>query len=208
MIQSLPRLLRGPLPSPPPGGGSAREVLVATPAPSAPVEATTGPARAPTGPAALRESADRARDYRAVTTLFCAFVALEAVTAAVLFVMKLGLSPGAIASAYAGSAMRAPRSLAGLLEVAVPHLLALPLTVFTLVHLVAWLRPERGARVRRMASITFAVLFVVLAAGFGVRFLWPGLSWLKLAAFLGFEGLLAGWLWAVLRAFAYPRAAR
>lgn len=132
--------------------------------------------------------------YRPLVAIFAVFVGLVAVSAAVLFVRKLGTSPAAVASFYLGSqdAFTQPRSLRGLMFVAVQHLLALPLTLFVLAHLLGW-----AGRVRRHAAVvplTFGVALAGVLAGFGVRFVWPQLAVVKLAAFVGFEVLLLWWV--------------
>ena len=71
---------------------------------------------------------------------FAAMVAWSWATAAVLFARKIGFDRGHVQAFYLGSeaTFAPPRSLAGLLEVAVPHLLAIPMLVFVTLHLVAF----------------------------------------------------------------------
>jgi hypothetical protein len=136
-----------------------------------------------------------------VVLLFLGFVGVQAVSAAALFAMKLGLTPARIEQFYLGTAMARPRSLTGLFEVMVPHLIAVPLTLFIVIHLVAWAGIVGARAVRLLARVSFGVAAISVVAGLGVRYLWPALSVLKLAAFLGVEATLAVWGVLLLRAF-------
>lgn len=136
---------------------------------------------------------------RPVVLLFAGFVALQAVSAAVLFALKFGLTPASIEHFYFGLAR--PRSAAGLLEVAVPHLLAIPLTLFIVIHLVGWAGVARGAAFGLLTRASFGLALSSIGAGLALRFLWPALSVLKLAAFLGLEATLVLWIYLLVRAF-------
>ena len=145
---------------------------------------------------------------------FAGMVAVVMGTAAVLFVRKMGFDPGHVQAFYLGSeaSFAPPRSLTGLLEVAVPHLLAIPMIVFVTLHLVAFVSGARRRPFAIAAGITFACAAVVIAAGFAVRFAWPGLAPIKIAAFLGLEGTMLAWLGLLVAALtgsggAPPRAA-
>lgn len=140
---------------------------------------------------------------RPLILIFAGFVLVQAVTAAMLFVMKLGLAPTAIEGFYRGSelAMTRPRSLTGLLEVAVPHLLAVPLTLFIVIHLVSWAGVVGREALQLLARVSFALSALGLTAGLGVRYLWPWLSVVKLVAFLGMELTLVAWCVLLFVAF-------
>ena len=47
----------------------------------------------------------------------------------------------------------------------------------------------------------------MIAAGFAIRFAWPGLAPLKIAAFLGLEGTMLAWLGLLVVAVLPPREA-
>jgi hypothetical protein len=128
-----------------------------------------------------------------------AFVVMTAVvmgTAAVLFARKLGLDPEHVRAYYLGSeaVFSSPRSLAGLLEVALPHLLAIPMAVFVTLHLVALVSRARRRPFAVVAGLTFACASIVVAGGLAVRFAWPALAPLKIAGFVGLEGTMLAWL--------------
>lgn len=137
---------------------------------------------------------------RPAIAIFALFLAVQAVSAAVLFARKLGLTPASVERFY----LERPRSLGGLLEVAVPHLLAVPLTLFIVCHLVIWAGVGRSAAVALLLRLSFATALLGIGAGFAVRFLWPALSMVKLAAFFGLEGLLFVWVAMLVRA-TWPR---
>ena len=139
---------------------------------------------------------ERVRPYRVVLLLFAGFIGVNAVTACVLFVRKLGVTPAALERFYLGdeASFTRARTLAGLLETAVPHLLAVPLVIFICAHLVGWLGVLRPRVFALLLRVTIACALVGLAAGFGVRWLWGGLAWVKVAAFVGLEVTLVVWL--------------
>jgi hypothetical protein len=146
---------------------------------------------------------------------FAAMVAIVMATGAVLFARKIGFDGGHVRAFYLGSeaTFAPPRSLAGLLEVAVPHLLAIPMLLFVTLHLVVLVGGARRRPFAIAAGITFACAAVVIAAGFAIRFAWPGLAPIKIAAFLGLEGTMLVWLGLLVAAVtgseaAPPRAAR
>ena len=138
---------------------------------------------------------------------FVAMVAVVMGTAAVLFARKLGFAPAHVQAFYLGSeaTFAPPRSLAGLLEVAVPHLLAIPMMVFVTLHLVAFVHRARRRPFAVVAGVTSACAAVVVAGGFAIRFAWPQLAPVKIVAFLGLEGAMLTWL-GLLVAAILPRA--
>jgi len=140
----------------------------------------------------------RVRPFRGPIAAFAAMLVIVAGTAAVLFARKMGLGAAQVEAFYLGSeaAFSRPRSLEGLLEVAVPHLLAVPLALFVTLHLVAFAGVVRRRPFALLSGLTFACALAGVAAGFGIRFLWPGLAWVKIAAFVGLEATLL--LWCVL----------
>lgn len=138
---------------------------------------------------------------------FCAFLAIQAVSAAVLFEQKLGGSPARVQEFYLGSeaTFAAPRTAAGLLETTVPHLLAVPLVLFVAAHVVAFTGLLRRRVFAALCSTSFAAALVGVLAGFGVRFVWPALSVVKVGAFLALEATLLAWIGLLAVTFARPR---
>jgi hypothetical protein len=137
----------------------------------------------------------RMRRFRGPVAAFAMMVVLVMATAAVLFVRKIGLREAQVEAFYLGSpsADVRPRTLAGLLEVAVPHLLAVPLVLFVTLHLVAFASRVRRRPFALLAGLTFACALAGILAGFAIRWVWPGLAPLKIAAFVGLEGAMLVW---------------
>lgn len=145
--------------------------------------------------------------YRGPAAAFCAFLAIQAVSAAVLFALKLGASPARVQEFYLGSeaTFAAPKSLHGMLETAVPHLLAVPLVLFIAAHVVAFTGLLRRRVFGVLCAVSFSAALIGLLAGFGVRFLWPALSFVKVGAFLALEATLLAWIGLLALTFARPR---
>lgn len=147
---------------------------------------------------------------RAPALVFAGFLLVIAGSAAALFLEKLGAGPASVQAFYLGAPERfaPPRSVEGLLEVAVPHLLAVPLVLFAVGHVVAAAGTLPAGLARRLTGLSFALALLGLAAGFGVRFLAPWLAWAKLVAFAGLEALLLAWAGLLVACAWPPRAAR
>ena len=149
----------------------------------------------------------RLRRFRGPIAAFAVMVALAMVTGAVIFARKIGLRPSAVEAFYLGiGGTGRARSLPGMLEVAVPHLLALPLVIFVTLHLVAFASRVRRRPFAVLSGLTFGLALVGIASGFAVRWIWPGLAPLKIAAFVGLEATLALWLGLLVAAIAPSRA--
>jgi hypothetical protein len=127
---------------------------------------------------------------------FATMVAIVMGTGAVLFVRKIGLDGERVRAFYLGAeaAFAPPRSLAGLLEVAVPHLLAVPIVVFVTLHLVAFAHGARRRPFGLLAGLTWGCVAAGIGAGFAIRFAWPALAPLKVVAFVGLEATMLLWL--------------
>ncbi len=142
---------------------------------------------------------------RAPALVFAACLLLVAASGAALFLLKLGAGPDAVREFYLGSEARftSPRSLAGLLETALVHLVAMPLALFAVIHTVGWAGALPARWLQRLSAATFTLALSGIAAGFAIRFAAPWLAWFKLVSFLGLTGLLV--LWALLlAAVAWP----
>lgn len=126
---------------------------------------------------------------------FAAYLVVQAVSAAALFVLKLGGGAAGVRAFYLGSPERFThaKSLAGILEVAVPHLAAVPLVLFAAIHVVGFARPHRRRAFSALVALSFASALAGILSGFGVRWLSPGLAWLKVTSFAGLEVALLSW---------------
>lgn len=152
----------------------------------------------------------RLQPYRLPALAFAAYLLLQAGSAAALFVLKLGTDTGAVRAFYLGAEARftAPRTLGGLLEVAVPHAVAIPLVLFAAVHVVGFARALTSRIHEALVALSFASALAGILAGFVVRFAAPGLAWVKIAAFLALEVSLLAWALLLAAVFLPRRAPR
>jgi len=141
--------------------------------------------------------------YRAPALAFAGSLVLLAATAAVLFVAKLGGTPARLAARYRGAeeAFRAPATLDGLLEVAIPHLLAIPLVLFAASHVVGWARGVGRWTYHALVAVSFGAALAGVASGFAIRFVAAELAWVKLVAFAALELALLAWAALLARVF-------
>jgi hypothetical protein len=151
----------------------------------------------------------RLAPYRVPALAFAAYLLVSAASGAVLFLLKLGPRAQGVAEFYLGSEARfaAPKTLGGILEVALPHLVALPLVLFAASHVVGFARAVSARAFSVLVTVSFGSALAGVAAGFGVRFLAPGLAWVKLGAFVGLELALVGWAALLLALFRPERRA-
>ena len=152
----------------------------------------------------------RLRAYRGPAAVLVASLLLQASSAAVLFVLKLGPGAARVKEFYLGSEARftAPKTLGGLLEVALPHLVAIPLAIFVAGHLVGFAGALRRRAFATLAAVSFASALGGIACGFAVRFVWPWLAWAKVAALCTFELSLVAWALLVAYVFFWPARVR
>ncbi|HSN93371.1 MAG TPA: hypothetical protein VLS93_19225 [Anaeromyxobacteraceae bacterium] len=148
----------------------------------------------------------RLAPYRGPSLAFAGFLVMQAASGAVLFSVKIGADPDRIRTFYLGSeaTFAAPKSLAGMLEVAVPHLLAIPLVLFAAAHVVGFARALGRRSFSALVAVSFGSALGGVAASFVVRFLAPSLAWAKLGAFLALEASLLSWA-ALLAVLFVPR---
>jgi hypothetical protein len=117
----------------------------------------------------------RIQRFRGPVAAFAVMVAVVMVTAAVLFARKVGLRAAEVASFYvAGGAAGRPRSLA--------------------LHLVACAARARRLPFAVLSGVTFGCALAGITLGFAIRWVWPGLAAVKIAAFVGLEATMLLWL--------------
>lgn len=152
----------------------------------------------------------RLAPFRLPSLVFAAYLVVQATSAAALFVLKLGTGPAGVQAFYLGSEERFTRakSLAGLLEVAIPHLVAIPLVLFAAAHVVGFARAVPGRLQAALVAVSFGGALAGILSGFAVRFVAPGLAWLKVAAFLATEAALLAWAALLLAIFVPGTAPR
>lgn len=152
----------------------------------------------------------RLAPHRASSLAFAAFLVVQAVSAGALFALKLGGGAEGVRAFYLGSEERftAAKSLAGMLEVAVPHLVAIPLVLFAVAHVVGFARVLPQRLFTALVALSFGSGLLGVVAGFAVRWVSPGFAWLKVVAFAGLELALVSWTVLLAVLFVpWPRAA-
>lgn len=151
----------------------------------------------------------RLAPYRGPGLVFALYLVVQAASAAALFALKLGGSADGVRAFYLGSEERftAAKSLAGILEVAVPHLLAIPLVLFAAVHVVGFARALPPRVFSALVALSFGSALAGIVAGFGVRYGAPGLAIAKVLAFAGVEVALLSCAALLVSIFA-PRRRR
>ena len=152
----------------------------------------------------------RLAPHRLPALVFAGFLLVIAGSAAVLFAVKVGPGPQAVAEYYRGAEARfvPAKSLDGLLLVAVPHLTAIPLVFFAAAHVVGFARALGQGAFRALVALSFGSALASVAAGFLVRFVTPGAAWLAIAAFAGLEVAVLAWAALLVAVFLPIRAAR
>ncbi|HEY6001904.1 MAG TPA: hypothetical protein VIV57_03455 [Anaeromyxobacter sp.] len=134
---------------------------------------------------------------------FAAYLLVQAASAAALFALKLGGGAAGVRAFYLGAPERftSAKSLAGLLEVAVPHLVAVPLVLFAAIHVVGFARKLSRRVFVALVALSFASAFAATASGFAVRWVSPAFAWLKVLSFAGLEVALVSWAALLLAVF-------
>ncbi len=122
-----------------------------------------------------------------------------------LYFAKMNLTPQSVKEYYLGSeeTFRMPRTYQSMLEVTHSHLPMIGLVVLLLTHLLIFAPYKFTTKVGLILS---GFLFALLneSAGWLVRFVSPDFAWLKVAAFLSFQGIL-GFLIIALTIFLVKR---
>jgi uncharacterized membrane protein (UPF0136 family) len=149
----------------------------------------------------------RLAPFRCPALGFAAYLIVQAGSAAALFALKLGGDAGGVRAFYLGAPERftAAKSLAGMLQVAVPHLVAIPLVLFAVIHVIGFARALPGRVFGVLVALSFASALAGVLAGFAVRWASPALAWLKIASFAGLEVALVTWAVLLVAVFV-PRS--
>lgn len=147
--------------------------------------------------------------FRGASLAFAGYLLVQAVSAATLFALKLGGGPAGIRAFYAGSEERFTRAktLPGLLEVAVPHLVAVPLVLFAAAHVVGFARALPPRLHGSLVALSFGSALAGVLSSFAVRWVDPSLAWLKVVSFAGQEVTLLVWAVLLVSLFAPSRSA-
>lgn len=136
---------------------------------------------------------------RLILVWFLVFVTLLWGTNALLYFAKMTLNPASVVAYYLGdeASFTQPRSYQGLLEITHFHLFAMGILVLTMTHLLLFV-PMRNDRKALVVTIAFASALADEASGWLVRFVSSAFAYLKVAAFVTLEVVLAFMIGAVL----------
>ena len=135
---------------------------------------------------------------RLVLVWFLVYVVLLWVTNALLYFSKMSLDPASVVAYYRGNeaTFTQPRSYQGLLEITHFHLFAMGILMLTMTHLLLFV-PMTNGRKALVVSIAFLAALADEASGWLVRFVAPQFAYLKVAAFLTLQAVLAFMVGAV-----------
>jgi len=145
--------------------------------------------------------------HRVPALTFAVFLLLIAASAAVVFALELGATPARMAAHYRGGRFAPAKTLDGLLLVAVPHLVAMPLVLFAASHVVGWARAVSRRGFRALLALSFGGAALSIACPFLIRFVAPAAAWLHVAGFAGLEAALLAWATLLCAVFVPWRAA-
>ncbi len=136
---------------------------------------------------------------RLVLVWFLVFVALLWVTNALLYFAKMTLNPASVVAYYLGNEAQftQPRSYQGLLEITHFHLFAMGILVLTMTQVMLFV-PIANRWKAWVVSLAFSAALADEASGWLVRFVSPAFAYLKVAAFLSLEAVLAFMIGAVV----------
>ncbi len=155
------------------------------------------------------------RYFAAPLLFFCLFVALQIGTGATLYFVHIGMDPTAVFEYYRGSEamlavfpdatdhFREPRTAAGLVKIAIGHLVAYGSVVFLLAHWLRSLGRDRpgGATRDRLILFMFLCALADILIGFAATFGPAVFIYLRPFVFLCFEGSLAIGVGMLLRLY-------
>jgi len=135
--------------------------------------------------------------YFLLLILAIGLIALQLGTGIWLFIIKYGLSPSEVFTYFAGNEelFIMKKSFEGILETAVPHFMAISLTIFVYAHFLLFTKIISQAQKQLLifglflsASIDIFSPFLMIK-GFAI------FAWFKVIAFWSFEMLMAGLLY-------------
>lgn len=140
----------------------------------------------------------RNRLLQTIVVLYAFYVAGLWVTNALLYFSRMGLTAASVVEYYLGSEERflSPRSYQGLLEVSHFHLFAMGMLLLVLTHLALFVPVSPRAKAG-LVVVPFVAALLDEGAGWLVRFVAPGFAYLKVAAFVTLETVLAFMIGAV-----------
>ncbi|NPA41896.1 MAG: hypothetical protein GXO18_06445 [Aquificae bacterium] len=125
----------------------------------------------------------------ALVFIFVSSSVLFAVLNFFLFLVKLGMTPDGVAQYYLGNPQKfiRPKTLEGMLSVISPHIIAMSIYLFTLVHFAFF------TNIKRKTILSLLTLSFALLDNFGgllIRYVDQSFAYIKLLSFLGLTTLM------------------
>jgi len=119
-------------------------------------------------------------------------IALQLGSGIWLFISKYGLSPTEIVLYFAGNEAEfiMPKSFEGLIETAVPHFLAISLTVFVYAHFLLFTKTISEEKKWLLIFGLFSSAAIDIFSPFGIIYGYEIFAWFKVIAFWSFEMLM------------------
>jgi hypothetical protein len=142
--------------------------------------------------------------YRYAIAYFTLFGGLLLLSGFWLFALKIGFTPSHVAAYYLGdeALFTAPKSFAGLMESALPHLGGMGLFVMVTAHFLHFAPRKKKPGAKRMAVILFIAALLDIFSPFAIINGFAFFAWVKLASFFALQLLGLTLLWLVFSAAA------
>ncbi|MDD4855660.1 MAG: hypothetical protein PHQ22_03310 [Sulfuricurvum sp.] len=123
--------------------------------------------------------------------IFVALVIMQAVIGAVLFAQLVGISPDEVIKYYGN------KSLHGMLEVMLPHVLFISIALMASLHFLAFIDTLSKKEKTLFTQLLFTLFFMDQVSPIFISYGIVFFAYVKIVAFFGFEGVL-GWVWIVI----------
>ncbi|ADC89786.1 hypothetical protein Thal_1154 [Thermocrinis albus DSM 14484] len=130
------------------------------------------------------EGKPQPRKIKKLLLMFSFSILMNALVNLALFTSKMGISPSSVQTYYLGdpTVFSRPKTLEGLTKILYPHILAVPLYLFVILHLLVFTGTKRRNLIL-LSVVAFLFSFTEMMGGLLVRFLHPSFSLLKLVSF-------------------------
>lgn len=128
---------------------------------------------------------------RRVALIFVALILFQSLLGGLLFIKTIGLHPSDIIGHYEG------KSFHGYLEVALPHILFISVSLMATLHFLAFIPTLGDSYKKGMSHILFGLFILDQGVPLAIMSGWDAFAYLKAGAFIGFE-IVLGWMWIVI----------
>jgi len=130
--------------------------------------------------------------FSSLLLLAISIITLQLITGIWLFTLKYGLTPSQISTYFMGDCelFIAKKSIEGLIETAVPHFLAMSLTIFIFGHFLLFTNVISNNKKNLLITLLFITSSINIFSPFGIIYGFEFFSWLKIMAFWSFEILM------------------